>query len=134
MAGVRTSCQQENMLSLLETLALGATLVACLAVVGAIYRLYLSPLADVPGPRLAALTYFYEFYYDLVVGARFPWQLEKLHCQYGAVLQSDLRSGHQADKGTLIQAPSFASPQTRSISMTQNSCLHISHPQVNQTM
>ena len=32
---------------------------------GAIWRLYLSPVAHIPGPRFAALTFWNEFYYDV---------------------------------------------------------------------
>ena len=47
------------------------------------YRLYLSPLAKFPGPRLAALTKWYEFYYDVVAQGQFTFQIQKLHKKYG---------------------------------------------------
>ncbi|GJC82728.1 N-acetyltryptophan 6-hydroxylase ivoC [Colletotrichum liriopes] len=31
-------------------------------------RLYFSPISHIPGPRLAALTQYYEFYYDIILG------------------------------------------------------------------
>ncbi len=49
----------------------------------AVYRLYFSPIAKFPGPRLAALTFGYEFYYDVVKSGRYTWQIGKLHEQYG---------------------------------------------------
>lgn len=49
----------------------------------AVYRLYLSPLARIPGPRSAALTGGYEMYYDLIQEARFPWKIKELHKKYG---------------------------------------------------
>jgi len=51
---------------------------------GVINRLFLSPIAKIPGPRLAALTGWYEVYYDIVKPAVFPWHLQKLHAKYGA--------------------------------------------------
>ena len=39
---------------------IGAVLVLLYVVGGAIYRLYLSPLAQFPGPKLAALTLWYS--------------------------------------------------------------------------
>jgi hypothetical protein len=47
------------------------------------YDLYLHPLAHIPGPRLAAITYLYQTYYSLVGGSRFFIQIGKLHEQYG---------------------------------------------------
>jgi hypothetical protein len=47
------------------------------------YDLYLHPLAHIPGPKLAAITYLYQTYYSLVGGSRFYIQIGKLHQKYG---------------------------------------------------
>jgi hypothetical protein len=47
------------------------------------YDLYLHPLAHIPGPKLAAVTYLYQTYYSLVRGSRFYLQIGKLHEKYG---------------------------------------------------
>lgn len=49
----------------------------------AIYRLYLSPLASFPGPKLAALSNWYEFYYDVMLQGNFTFHIQDLHEQYG---------------------------------------------------
>ena len=49
----------------------------------AFYQLFLSPLASVPGPKLAAISNAFTMWYDLVGDARMPWKLKKLHTQYG---------------------------------------------------
>lgn len=66
-------------------LGVWAVVVPCLILVitGAAYRLYLSPLAKFPGPKLAALTSWYEFYYDYFERGRFTWKIKELHAQYG---------------------------------------------------
>ena len=51
----------------------------------AIYRLYLSPLAKFPGPKLAALTQWVETYHELSnPGGHFIWVYQKWHEQYGS--------------------------------------------------
>lgn len=50
-----------------------------------LYRLYWSPLAKIPGPKLAALTHWIETYYNVFYGdgGQFIWQYRKWHEQYG---------------------------------------------------
>jgi hypothetical protein len=46
-------------------------------------RLYFSPLAKFPGPKLAAATSLYESYYDVVKGGVYYKHIQKLHKIYG---------------------------------------------------
>jgi hypothetical protein len=56
----------------------------CFYLVGlAIYRLYLSPIAKFPGPKLAATTYLYEGYYDVVKRGKYTFKIRDLHAEYG---------------------------------------------------
>lgn len=53
-----------------------------------LYRITLHPLAHFPGPKLAAATFWYEFYYDLFPHKlRYLWQIEKLHEKYGPIVR-----------------------------------------------
>jgi hypothetical protein len=48
-----------------------------------IYRLFLSPLAAFPGPKLAAATAWYEFYWNVLKQGQFTFHLQDLHDRYG---------------------------------------------------
>lgn len=58
---------------------------AFLVISGAIYRLYLYPISSFPGPCLAALTFWYEFYYDVIRRGPYTWEIEKMHKKYGSL-------------------------------------------------
>ncbi|EHK96787.1 putative Trichodiene oxygenase [Glarea lozoyensis 74030] len=51
------------------------------------YRLYLSPLAKFPGPKIAAATLWTEFYYDAVLGGQFQFKVKEWHEIYGPVVR-----------------------------------------------
>ena len=62
---------------------LGAVLLSLYYLSLIIYRLFLSPLARLPGSKLTAVTGWYETYLDVVKGGQFTYQIEKWHKRYG---------------------------------------------------
>ena len=62
------------------------TLVYCVTLV--FYRLFLSPLASFPGPKLGAATLWYEYYYDIVQEGQWTFKIQDLHKQYGMFTES----------------------------------------------
>lgn len=49
----------------------------------AIYRLYFHPLSHIPGPKLAACSHLYEFYYNVILSGKFLFEMERMHQKYG---------------------------------------------------
>lgn len=47
------------------------------------YNLYLHPLRKIPGPKLAAITSWPDFYYDVVKDGSYVFQIRKMHGKYG---------------------------------------------------
>lgn len=48
-----------------------------------IYRLHWHPLCHIPGPKCAAISHLYEFYYDVVKGGTYLFEVQKMHRKYG---------------------------------------------------
>lgn len=48
-----------------------------------VYRLYWSPLAKFPGPKLTAITGGVEFYHSVIRRGKFVQEIMKMHEQYG---------------------------------------------------
>ncbi|KAL2870373.1 cytochrome P450 [Aspergillus lucknowensis] len=53
-----------------------------------VYRLWLSPLAKFPGPKLAAATLWYETYYDAFCWGQYTFEIAKMHEKYGKLSQT----------------------------------------------
>ncbi|KAL1868298.1 hypothetical protein Daus18300_006022 [Diaporthe australafricana] len=82
----------------MSTVALGAITAAAIYLTTKVfYRLYLHPLSRFPGPRLAAATYLYGAYYDVVEEAQFVFTLGALHDAYGPVVRISPGEVHVRD-------------------------------------
>jgi hypothetical protein len=69
----------------LHCLALLMASVTTYVVFVTVHRLFLHPLAKVPGPKMAAISGLYMAYYDLVMLGGMVEQLEVLHEKYGII-------------------------------------------------
>ncbi|KAK7612734.1 cytochrome P450 [Phyllosticta paracitricarpa] len=63
----------------------------------AVKRLVFSPIARFPGPKLAALTRWYEFVYDVIFIGRFNWKVDELHEKYGPIVRINPEELHIND-------------------------------------
>lgn len=52
-----------------------------------VYRVYLHPLSKIPGPKIAAATSWYDFYYQCIKkgGGQFTWKIAEMHDHYGEI-------------------------------------------------
>lgn len=65
----------------------------------AIYRLFFHPLAHIPGPSLAAISSWYECFYDCfhAGGGQYPSKLKELHEKYGPIIRPTPWEVHVSD-------------------------------------
>jgi hypothetical protein len=85
-------------------LTAAASALGVYVIAGAVYRLYFSPVAKFPGPKLAALTLWYripsarfwnwqltccryEFYYDVVCRGQYTFEIKRMHEKYGPIVR-----------------------------------------------
>ncbi|KAK3403125.1 cytochrome P450 [Sordaria brevicollis] len=62
-----------------------------------LYRLTFHPLAKFPGPKLAAITTWYEFYYDVIQEGQYTFKIGELHKQYGPIIRISPHELHISD-------------------------------------
>jgi hypothetical protein len=83
---IQTFTMQNPTFAKYSMLGASASVIALLCVYGivlAVYRLYFSPLAGFPGPKIAAATWWYGFYYDVWVRGQYLYKIEEMHKKYG---------------------------------------------------
>ena len=99
--------------------AAGAAITLLAGVVGlAMYRLYFHPLAEFPGRRLAVVTMWYEFYYDVIKRGQYVFEIQKMHEEYGILpFQSVQELRERADEWS-NKVQSSALIRTNCTSMT----------------
>ncbi|GAO14689.1 uncharacterized protein UV8b_04626 [Ustilaginoidea virens] len=90
-------------LFLFEKLSLARVLAWCFAafvlhrIYRCVYNLYFHPLSKFPGPRLAAATSLYEFWFDVIRDGLYIWEVEKMHDKYGPIVRVNPRELHIRD-------------------------------------
>jgi hypothetical protein len=68
-----------------------------------VYRLFFHPLSNVPGPWYAAISTFYEFWWDAPKSGRYMFKIEEMHKKYGPIVRINPWEIH-------INDPSFMDP------------------------
>jgi hypothetical protein len=59
-------------------------LTAVLFLATTIFRVFFHPLSSIPGPKLAALSSLYEFYFDCLLEGKFIFEIRRLHEVHGS--------------------------------------------------
>ena len=72
-------------MSLVEAICSLMGLLSLYVILTVVHRLFFHPLAKFPGPKLAAATKWYEFYFDIIKspGGQFFRELSRMHDEYG---------------------------------------------------
>ncbi|KAJ5206527.1 Cytochrome P450 E-class group I [Penicillium cf. griseofulvum] len=84
----------------------------------AAYRLWFSPLARFPGPKLAALTMWYEFYYDSFLEGQYTFRIAEMHRKYGPIVRISPFELHIDDPDYYEILYSQHKPMNKSILLT----------------
>jgi cytochrome P450 len=92
--------------------------------VSCLYNITLPPLARFPGPKLAAATRWYEYYYQIYRGGEFSSRIYELHQRYGPIVRLNPFEVHIIDRNfydTLYEFNSELDKRTYNTVNLQNS-------------
>ncbi|KAK6366824.1 hypothetical protein LTS17_010375 [Exophiala oligosperma] len=84
-------------IDLATSIGLFLTLCAVYLLIRTLYRLFFHPLQHIPGPKLAAASHIVEFYYDVIKGGQFIFEIERWHRKYGPIVRINPRQIHISD-------------------------------------
>lgn len=98
-------------------------------IVNAVSRTYFSPLSKFPGPKLAAFSLWYEFYWDVVKRGSFIWRIEEMHQKYGIGVSARSNTCHSqlTIPNGILQDLVLGSIRTRFTSSIQNFTASYTH-------
>ncbi|KAI9727815.1 MAG: hypothetical protein M1834_007962 [Cirrosporium novae-zelandiae] len=77
--------------------AIGLGLPFAYLAITVIYRLYFSPLSKFPGPKLAAISYWPEFYHEVIKYGRYEFEIHQMHEKYGPIIRISPEELHVSD-------------------------------------
>ncbi|KAK4159685.1 cytochrome P450 monooxygenase sdnE [Cladorrhinum sp. PSN259] len=66
-------------------------------IIAAIKRVFLHSLSHIPGSKFAALTMWYEFYFDVFKQGQYIWQIQDMHVKYGPIVRINPYEVHIKD-------------------------------------
>ncbi|KAH6605514.1 cytochrome p450 [Trichoderma cornu-damae] len=80
-----------------------------------IYNLHLHPQRKIPGPRLAAMTGLYEFWFDVVMNGQYSSEIKRMHEVYGPVVRISPREIHiqEPKQRSIIRTPGVEKVRTK---------------------
>ena len=62
-----------------------------------IYHLFFSPISNIPGPKLAAATWWYEYYHDVITYGKYFFKVKQMHEKYGPIVRISPHEVHIDD-------------------------------------
>ncbi|KAF2624794.1 cytochrome P450 [Macroventuria anomochaeta] len=86
--------------------------------VNVIYQLYFSPLSKLPGPKLAAVTLWYEIYYDVFKWGRYYVKIKEMHEKYGPIVRINPFELHVSDPSFIDTLYTRSAPRDKHAYMT----------------